>query len=458
MSNFFLQEPNYLHEELDKLHNSLYDFSQEFNNLLQEFNDFSQELDFLQEFNNSLQKSDNFLQEFDLQKESNISLQELDLQKEFDNSLQELDLQRSNNYSQELGDYPKDCIILYKEKNRLFTYRIIKEGIYPLASTFKYISAPNRYEIPDNYIHLNNKPVLESIRYLVKRHAYEVSYGAKDPKKLKQKEKLAISEKRKQITQNIAKLVPISIIDIQTQAQVDPIEEPNITKIDIVENIVYIRISENGCNVGHKVKHVLIIFAILDDLANIHKPKHHYTIVLYSCAEDYYSLKNLTKLLNNELHELSNNGIVVNNTKWKCTISKKEHSNLNQEWTIEKNIEALKINLNTYSGHRQYPLFDIIPLDYWIVNELHLMLHITDWLWDLVLTEIKAIRLFNDTTREIIEQEMNKIVIHFQFWKDYNTNNLLNTSLIDDDKIKVLCEFNLYKIFPRLYTKLIREL
>ncbi|CAG8728924.1 26953_t:CDS:2, partial [Gigaspora margarita] len=115
-----LSEPDYLHEKLDKLHNSLHDFSQEFNNSSQEFNDFSQELDFLQEFNDSLQKSDNSLQEFDLQ--------ELDLQKEFDNSLQELDLQRSNNYSQELGDYPKN------------------------SSTLKYTSAPTRYEIPDNYV------------------------------------------------------------------------------------------------------------------------------------------------------------------------------------------------------------------------------------------------------------------------------------------------------------------
>ncbi|CAG8735340.1 37030_t:CDS:2 [Gigaspora margarita] len=100
----------------------------EFNNSSQEFNNFSQELDFLQEFNDSLQKSDNSLQEFDLQKESNNSLQELDLQKEFDNSLQELDLQRSNNYLQELGNYPKD------------------------SSTLKYTLAPNRYEISDNYI------------------------------------------------------------------------------------------------------------------------------------------------------------------------------------------------------------------------------------------------------------------------------------------------------------------
>ncbi|CAG8832140.1 35825_t:CDS:1, partial [Gigaspora margarita] len=48
--------------------------------------------------------------------------------------------------------------------------------------------------------------------------------------------------------------------------------------------------------------------------------------------------------------------------------------------TIEKNIEVLKINLNTYPEHCQYPLFNMIPLDYWIVNELHFMLQITKWL------------------------------------------------------------------------------
>ncbi|CAG8825735.1 22838_t:CDS:1, partial [Dentiscutata erythropus] len=114
----------------------------------------------------------------------------------------------------------------------------------------------------NQFYHSNDKPVLESIRYSVKRYAYKVNYSAKDPKKLKQKEESvcriqdegyisrdtysnlaaiehhlprvwAISERRKQITQNIAELVPISIIDIQMQAQVDPIEEPDITEIDI---------------------------------------------------------------------------------------------------------------------------------------------------------------------------------------------------------------------------------
>ncbi|CAG8735342.1 37031_t:CDS:2 [Gigaspora margarita] len=336
----------------------------------------------------------------------------------------------------------------------------------------------------NQFYHLNDKPELESIRYLVKKHAYEVSYGAKDQKKLKQKEESvcriqderqvslntysnlvaiephlprvwAISERRKQIIQNIAKLVSISIIDIQIQAQVDPIEESDITEIDIVENVVQltrkcgyrsiinilkfiilkliekkilnfsnisIRISGDGCNVDRKVKHVLITFNIIDNLANIHKPKHHYTIVLYSGAEDYYFLKNSTRLLNNEFSNWKFLSFCLEfnapNSTYFClwyTISKKKHGNLNQEWTIEKNIEVLKINLNTYPGYQHYLLFNMIPLDYWIVDELHLMLCITDWLWDLVLTEIKTIGLFNNTTREIIEQEINKIGIHFQF-------------------------------------------
>ncbi|CAG8651894.1 1135_t:CDS:1, partial [Scutellospora calospora] len=33
------------------------------------------------------------------------------------------------------------------------------------------------------------------------------------------------------------------------------------------------------------------------------------------------------------------------------TISKKEQGNLDQEWTIEKRIEALKIKPNTYPEH-----------------------------------------------------------------------------------------------------------
>ncbi|CAG8657392.1 7252_t:CDS:2 [Cetraspora pellucida] len=95
------------YEELD----GLYDSSQELNDSSQKFNYLSHD----------------FLQEFDF-------------------------LQKFNDYPQELGDYSKDSIILYKEKRQTFTYKIIKEGIYPPVPTLKYTLAPNKYKIPDNYI------------------------------------------------------------------------------------------------------------------------------------------------------------------------------------------------------------------------------------------------------------------------------------------------------------------
>ncbi|CAG8722104.1 85_t:CDS:2 [Cetraspora pellucida] len=106
---------------------------------------------------------------------------------------------------------------------------------------------------------------------------------------------------------------------------------PKLIKKQILNFLnISIRITDDGHNVGHKVKHVLIIFTILDNLANIHKPEHYYTIILYSGAEDYNSLKNATRLLNNELHELSNNTNSTYFCLW-CTISKKEQVNLDQE-------------------------------------------------------------------------------------------------------------------------------
>ena len=50
-------------------------------------------------------------------------------------------------------------------------------------------------------------------------------------------------------------------------------------------------------------------------------------------------------------------------------------------------------------GHNSIPLFDMISLDHWIPDELHIMLRITDRLWTLVLHEIKETGFFNDIAR-----------------------------------------------------------
>lgn len=58
---------------------------------------------------------------------------------------------------EEIGDYPKNDTIIYKQKNengivsRSFTYKIITVGKYPDKKILQTTSAPNYYSIPDDY-------------------------------------------------------------------------------------------------------------------------------------------------------------------------------------------------------------------------------------------------------------------------------------------------------------------
>ena len=57
----------------------------------------------------------------------------------------------------------------------------------------------------------------------------------------------------------------------------------------------------------------------------------------------------------------------------------------------------------------------MISLDNWLIDELHIMLRITDCLWNLVLCELREDDLFDDLIRIVIINEMNWIKVKFQF-------------------------------------------
>src|ERR1044072_2895529 len=108
------------------------------------------------------------------------------------------------------------------------------------------------------------------------------------------------------------------------------------------------------------------------------------------------------------------------------------------------------IEQNTYyEGHSKKPIFNMIPLDHWIPDELHVMLRITDRLWSLVIAELVEQNLYNDVARKIIVDEMKKIKVNFQFWQDQESKTWHYTSLMGDDKLKVLQFFDLTKILSK---------
>ena len=76
--------------------------------------------------------------------------------------------------------------------------------------------------------------------------------------------------------------------------------------IDIHDSIFHLRISEDGCNVRCKVKHVMVTFTLLNDLVTIFQPNHHHTLVLYPGVKSYEALSIALNSLTQELEHIKN--------------------------------------------------------------------------------------------------------------------------------------------------------
>ncbi|EXX58950.1 hypothetical protein RirG_193170 [Rhizophagus irregularis DAOM 197198w] len=147
--------------------------------------------------------------------------------------------------------------------------------------------------------------------------------------------------------------------------------------------------------------------------------------ILYPGCEDYNFLSNAMTRFCHDLRNLKE-GLVIDNVKWNfqfyfsfdwkflaiclgfnsthsknfcpwCTIDKSQQGDLSKEWKISKEIDKLVEQNNYYKGHIRKPLFDIIPFNHWVPDELHIILRITNHLWSLMIAELTEYSLFNDT-------------------------------------------------------------
>jgi hypothetical protein len=307
------------------------------------------------------------------------------------------------------------------------------------------------------------------------------------------------------------KKIPLTLVDILNPTTVhEPIEEPYITDSAIITNILesvgkggqrriidilnyivpfyikrgiliperstlHIRISGDGRNVGRKVKHVMLTMALLNDLDGLQKPDNHYTLVLYPGAETYESLKNALAPLISDLNILKERGFyqiggnywpveIYFSSDWKflatclgmkaasahhfcpwCDCNKNEINTTSKK--INKSMNNIKVNYNQINGHIKEPLFHMIPLHNWVFDELHILLRITDRLWELMLSDLCRETANEEIWKEKILLEMKRLKIPFQFWCEKNTNNLLYTSLMGPDKLKILRDFDLTTVF-----------
>ncbi|CAI2192018.1 17064_t:CDS:2, partial [Funneliformis geosporum] len=53
---------------------------------------------------------------------------------------------------EEIHNYPFDLIIKFKQPGHSFSYKVIKEGVYPNKSSLAYTLPPNKYRISNDYI------------------------------------------------------------------------------------------------------------------------------------------------------------------------------------------------------------------------------------------------------------------------------------------------------------------
>ena len=60
-------------------------------------------------------------------------------------------------------------------------------------------------------------------------------------------------------------------------------------------------------------------------------------------------------------------------------------------------MDNIKVNYKQINGHIKEPLFHMISLNNWVVDELHIFLRITDRLWELMIS---------DLCREITNEEI----------------------------------------------------
>src|SRR5256885_6310247 len=139
-------------------------------------------------------------------------------------------------------------------------------------------------------------------------------------------------------------------------------------------------------------------------------------------------------------------------------IQKKINNNLKKCGIIKKNMEKSAKKYGYFNVNFRPPLFNMIDIDHIIFDELHVFLRITDRLWELMLTEIKERDLFNNITREVIIKDMQQLKVSFCFWENKESHNWEYTSLMGDDKEKVLRFFNLKLLFRPSRAQLIRNL
>ncbi|POG78942.1 hypothetical protein GLOIN_2v1766279, partial [Rhizophagus irregularis DAOM 181602=DAOM 197198] len=215
-----------------------------------------------------------------------------------------------------------------------------------------------------------------------------------------------------------------SLLDI-----IVPILATSTSPVLKIGNKINIRISGDGRNVGRKQKHVILTMCILNEGEMVLNPTHQYSICLYIGKESYDSLSTVSAIFLQELEQLKTNGYKASN---------------NTIWPVEF----------FFSGCKNTMLFQALDQNNWIPDELHLMLRISDVLFQCLFYELMKHKDFANNVQPMIITEMKRLHIHFEFYLPTTKNGKWEwTSLMGPDKKKILKEFQVAHLFGRQSTR-----
>ncbi|GES85648.1 hypothetical protein GLOIN_2v1766279 [Rhizophagus clarus] len=201
-----------------------------------------------------------------------------------------------------------------------------------------------------------------------------------------------------------------SLLDI-----IIPILTTSLPPVLKIGDKINIKLSGNRRNVGRKQKHVMLTMCILNEKEAVLSPAHQYSICLYLEKESYDSLSTVSAKFSHELEQLKTNRYKdSNNTIWP-----------------DVKIQCFFKKLNN-----------------WIIDELHLMLRISDVLFQCLFYELIKKKDFANITQILIIAEMKRLHIYFEFYPPIMKNGKWKwTSLMGPDKEKILKDFQIRHLF-----------
>ncbi|CAG8584520.1 1696_t:CDS:2, partial [Scutellospora calospora] len=292
-----------------------------------------------------------------------------------------------------------------------------------------------------------------------------------------------VGERRQEITRIMNNIIPVHVVQI---ASVTPngayrslknILHVLISKLAYkdspvlrIGDIVHVKLSGDGRQVGKHHNHVMFTACILNEHEAVLSPQNQHCIFLYTGTEQYESLQQAFSLLIDELLSLNTEGIIDSNNNhwpiefwfgsdWKfmsLVLGTKGPTAIyfclycdcksTDRWNMDLDYE----NLCNTQGRKNFNLLPFLENQHCIPDELHIMLRITDVLFECFFLELSTEPSFNKrlknntglTIRERIELTIHSLGINIFKFKEPETSKgrWYWTSLMGPDKLDLTDE------------------